>query len=124
MATKSQLIRQRERRNRRRHRIKKKVSGTPEKPRMVVYRGLYNIEVQLVDDLAGHSLIGLSTRSKELHITKFESRVDQGREVGKIVAEKAREKGIEKVVFDRGGVLYHGIIKAVADGAREGGLQF
>ena len=91
---------------------------------MVVYRGLYNIEVQLVDDLAGHSLIGLSTRSKELHITKFENRVDQGREMGKVVAAKAREKGIEKVVFDRGGFLYHGIIKAVADGAREGGLQF
>ncbi|MBN97712.1 MAG: hypothetical protein CME16_00485 [Gemmatimonadetes bacterium] len=68
--------------------------------------------------------MGLSTRSKELHITKFENRVDQGREMGKVVAAKAREKGIEKVVFDRGGFLYHGIIKAVADGAREGGLQF
>jgi len=121
---KSQLIKQRERRNRRRHRIRKKVSGTPERPRMVVYRGLYNIEVQLVDDFAGHSLVGLSTRSKDLSEVKFDSRVDQGREVGKVLAAKAREKGIDKVVFDRGGFLYHGIIKAVADGAREGGLQF
>ena len=124
MANKNQLIKQRERRNRRRNRIRKKVSGTPEKPRMVVYRGLYNIEVQLVDDQAGHSLVGLSTRSQDLSKAKFDSRVDQGREVGKAVAAKAREKGIEKVVFDRGGFLYHGIIKAVADGAREGGLQF
>ena len=124
MANKNQLIKQRERRNRRRNRIRKKVSGTSEKPRMVVYRGLYNIEVQLVDDQAGHSLVGLSTRSQDLSKAKFDSRVDQGREVGKVVAAKAREKGIEKVVFDRGGFLYHGIIKAVADGAREGGLQF
>ena len=124
MAKKNQLIKQRERRNRRRDRIRKKVSGTPEKPRMVVYRGLYNIEVQLVDDQSGHSLVGLSTRSQDLSKAKFDSRVDQGREVGKVVAAKAREKGIEKVVFDRGGFLYHGIIKAVADGAREGGLQF
>ena len=124
MANKTQLIKQKERRKRRRHRIRKNVSGTPERPRMVVYRGLYNIEVQLVDDLSGHSLVGLSTRSKDLSKTKFDSRVDQGREVGKVVAAKAREKGIEKVVFDRGGFLFHGIIKAVADGAREGGLQF
>ena len=124
MANKNQLIKQRERRNRRRNRIRKKVSGTPEKPRMVVYRGLYNIEVQLVDDQAGHSLVGLSTRSQDLSKVKFDSRVDQGREVGKVVAAKAREKGIEKVVFDRGGFLYHGRVRSVAEAAREAGLEF
>ena len=91
---------------------------------MVVYRGLRNVEVQLIDDMAGHSLLGLSTLSKELREVKFENRVAQGREVGRMLAAKAREKGIEKIVFDRGGFLYHGIVKAVAEGAREGGLKF
>ena len=104
--------------------MRKIVSGTSDRPRLVVHRSLRHIEVQLVDDSAGHSLFGLSTQSKELRERSFASRVEQGAEVGKIVAEKAKEKGIEKVVFDRGGYLYHGIIKAVADGAREGGLNF
>ena len=89
-----------------------------------VHRSLKNIEAQLIDDVAGHSLVGFSTLSKELRGEKFDNRVEQGREVGKRLAAKAREKGIEKVVFDRGGFLYHGIVKAIADGAREGGLKF
>lgn len=109
-------------RQRRRFRIRKKVIGTAERPRLVVNRSLRNIEVQIVDDQQGHSLVGLSTRSKELQ-GEFSSRVDQGKILGKLVAEKAGEKGIQKVVFDRAGFLYHGIVKAVADGAREGGLQ-
>ena len=124
MKDKRHLIKNRERRQRRRHRLRKIVSGTPERPRMVVHRSLRHIEVQLVDDVAGHSLLGFSTQSKDLKEREFDNRVEQGREVGKIIAAKAQEKGIEQVVFDRGGFLYHGVVKAVADGAREAGLNF
>lgn len=124
MKDRRHLIKNRARHQRRRHRLRKIVSGTPERPRLVVYRSLRHIEVQLVDDVAGHSLLGLSTQCKDLKEREFENRVEQGREVGKIIAAKAREKGIEQVVFDRGGFLYHGIVKAVADGAREAGLNF
>ena len=111
-------------RKRRRRRIRKRIVGTMEKPRLVVYRSLRNIEAQIVDDLAGHSLVGLSTLSRELDKSRFENRIEQGKEVGKLLARKAQEKGIEQVLFDRGGFSYHGIVKAVAEGAREGGLQF
>ena len=124
MKDKRHLVKNRQRRERRRHRLRKIVSGTPERPRMVVHRSLRHIEVQLVDDVAGHSLLGFSTQSKDLQGHDFETRVAQGHEVGKIVAAKARDKGIQQVVFDRGGFLYHGVIKAVADGAREAGLNF
>jgi large subunit ribosomal protein L18 len=124
MKDKRHLVKNRERRQRRRHRLRKIVSGTPERPRMVVHRSLRHIEVQLVDDVAGHSLLGFSTQSKDLKEREFDNRVEQGREVGKIIAAKAQEKGIEQVVFDRGGFLYHGVVKAVADGAREAGLNF
>ena len=99
------------------------MSGTADRPRLAVYRGLRNIEAQIIDDATGRSLTGLSTRSAEIRELKFESRVAQGREVGKMLAAKAKEQGIDKVVFDRGGCLYHGVVKAVADGAREGGLK-
>jgi large subunit ribosomal protein L18 len=111
-------------RKRRRRRIRKRLVGTSEKPRLVVYRSLRNIEAQIIDDLAGHSLVGLSTLSRELDKSKFDNRIEQGKEIGKLLAHKAREQGIEQVLFDRGGFSYHGIVKAVADGAREGGLQF
>ena len=124
MKDKKHLVENRQRRQRRRHRLRKIVSGTSARPRMVVHRSLRHIEVQLVDDVAGHSLLGLSTQSQELRERQFDNRVVQGHEVGKMVAAKAREKGIEQVVFDRGGFLYHGVIKAVADGAREAGLNF
>ena len=124
MKDKKHLVDNRQRRQRRRHRLRKTVSGTSVRPRMVVHRSLRHIEVQLVDDVAGHSLLGLSTQSQELRERPFDSRVAQGHEVGKMVAAKAHEKGIEQVVFDRGGFLYHGVIKAVADGAREAGLNF
>tara|TARA_B100000902_G_scaffold211558_1_gene201163 strand:+ start:1339 stop:1713 length:375 start_codon:yes stop_codon:yes gene_type:complete len=124
MKDKKHLIRNRERINRRRFRLRKTVSGTSERPRLVVHRSLKHIEVQLIDDTVGNSLLGLSTLSKDLRDRSFDGRIAQGSEVGKILAEKAKEKGIENVVFDRGGYLYHGIIKAVAEGAREGGLQF
>lgn len=108
-------------RQRRRFRIRKKVVGTPDRPRLVVHRSLRHIEAQIIDDLAGHSVVGLSTLSKD-----FEGsgpRVDQGRALGRLLAGKAREKGVEQVVFDRAGLLYHGIVRAVAEGAREGGLK-
>ena len=124
MKDKKHLVENRQRRQRRRHRLRKIVSGTSARPRMVVHRSLRHIEVQLVDDVAGHSLLGLSTQSQELRERQFDNRVTQGHEVGKMVAAKAREKGIEQVVFDRGGFLYHGVVKAVADGAREAGLNF
>ena len=124
MKDKKHLSKNRARIQRRRHRLRKIVSGTSDRPRLVVHRSLKHIEVQLVDDVSGHSLCGFSTQSKELRDRSFASRVEQGTEVGKIVAGKAKEKGIDKVVFDRGGYLYHGIVKAVADGAREGGLNF
>lgn len=124
MKDKKHLAGKRQRRHRRRHRLRKIVSGTSERPRMVVHRSLRHIEVQLVDDVAGHSLLGLSTQCRELRERQFDNRVSQGHEVGKIIAAKAHEKGIKQVVFDRGGLLYHGVIKAVADGAREAGLNF
>ena len=124
MKDKKHLIRNRDRINRRRFRLRKTVSGTSERPRLVVTRSLKHIEVQLVDDVTGVSLLGLSTLCKDLRDRSFDGRIAQGTEVGKILAEKAKEKGINNVVFDRGGYLYHGIIKAVAEGAREGGLQF
>jgi len=118
------LQRNKARRDRRRFRLRKRVVGSASRPRLAVHRSLRNIEAQIIDDTAGHSLVGLSTLGPELREAKFDSRVAQGHEVGKLLAAKAREKGIERVVFDRGGFLYHGIIKAVAEGAREGGLDF
>lgn len=107
---------------RRRFRIRKKVVGTAERPRLVVHRSLRNIEVQIVDDLAGHSLVGLSTLAKGFE--RSGPRVEQGKALGKMVAARALERGVERVVFDRAGLLYHGIVRAVAEGAREGGLKF
>ncbi len=107
---------------RRRFRIRKKVSGTPERPRLVVNRSLRNIEAQIIDDVAGHSVVGLSTLSKEFE--RSGPPVEQGRALGKLLAAKAQEKGVDHVVFDRAGLRYHGIVRAVAEGAREGGLKF
>lgn len=111
-------------RQRRRYRTRKLVVGTPERLRLVVNRSLCNIEAQIVDDQRGHSLVGLSTLSKEFEGRESPNRVEQGRALGKQVAARAREQGIDRVVFDRAGRAYHGIVKAVAEGAREGGLSF
>ena len=111
------------RRERRHRRVRRKVTGTAERPRLVVHRSLNNIEGQLVDDTQGVTLLGISTLNSEVRDEKA-SKTDQGRAAGKRLAELAKEKGITKVVFDRGGYLYHGRVKAFADGAREGGLEF
>jgi large subunit ribosomal protein L18 len=106
-----------------RYRIRKTVSGTPERPRLSVFRSNKDIYAQLIDDLNGKTLISLSSRSKELESFNG-TKVDKSRQVGKQLAHKAKAAGIEKVTFDRGGYLYHGRVKALADGAREGGLAF
>lgn len=114
-------------RKRRHHRVRNKVTGTAERPRLVVFRSLKHIEGQLVDDDNGRTLTGLSTNAADLRELSAEGpnrRIELARAAGRRLAEQAREKGIEAVVFDRGGYKYHGRVKAFADGAREGGLQF
>ena len=113
-----------ERRNRIRKRIRKKISGTNEMPRMSVFRSNKGIYVQLVDDLAGKTLASASSRVKEIAENKDVSKIEQAKLVGKLIAEKAQQAGISQVVFDRGGYLYHGRVKALAEAAREGGLKF
>ncbi len=112
----------------RRHlRIRKKISGTADRPRLVVFRSLKNIEGQLVDDEAGRTLVGMSTLGKDLKEFSAEGqnkRQEHAHAAGKALAEKAVEQGIKSVVFDRGGYRYHGRVKAFAEGAREGGLEF
>lgn len=112
----------------RRHRsIRNRISGTAERPRLVVFRSLKNIEGQLVDDEAGRTLLGLSTLHSDLRGFEAEGdnrKVEHAFQAGKLLGERAKEAGIESVVFDRGGYKYHGRVKAFADGAREGGLKF
>ncbi len=113
-------------RHRRHMRIRKKVSGTAERPRLTVYRSLNHIYVQLVDDLAGRTILTISSSHKDVSsvLTGAKGKLAASNAVGKRVAQMATEKGIERVCFDRGGYLYHGRVKAVAEGAREGGLNF
>ena len=104
------------------HRIRKSISGTAAMPRLCVYRSNSLISCQLVDDRAGQTLAAAS--SVENGISKDGNKTDQAKKVGELIASKAKSLKIENVVFDRGGFLYHGRIKSLADGAREGGLQF
>ena len=99
-------------------RIRQKMQGTAERPRLNVYRSLNHIYAQVIDDASGTTLVAASTKAAKL---KTGGNVAAAKEVGKLVAERAKEKGVKKVVFDRGGYLYHGRIKALADAAREGG---
>jgi large subunit ribosomal protein L18 len=105
-------------------RIRKKMVGTSERPRLNVYRSLNHIYVQVIDDLHGKTLVSASTAEGKKSERRSGGNVASAKSVGKLVAERAKAKGIEKVVFDRGGYLYHGRIKALADAARESGLQF
>ena len=114
-------------RMRRHFRDRNKVRGSAERPRLVVFRSLKNIEGQLVDDDAHRTLIGLSTLNPELKDFSAEGenrRVEHAYAAGKLLGERAKAQGIDTVVFDRGGYKYHGRVKAFADGAREGGLEF
>lgn len=110
----------------RRHiRVRKKVLGTPERPRLNIYRSLSGIYAQVIDDQSGRTLISASTVDRDLRERiKGLKKSEQAKLVGQAVAERAREKGIQAVVFDRGGYRYIGRVKALADGAREAGLQF
>ena len=105
-------------------RIRKKVMGTPERPRLNVYRSLNHIYVQLIDDLEGKTLVAASSADDRKDDRKSGGNVASAKQVGKKIAELAKEKGVTKVVFDRGGYIYHGRVKALADAAREAGLQF
>ena len=106
---------------RRRRRVRAKVSGTPERPRVSVFRSNRGIAAQLVDDVAGHTLAAVSWTEADLRSLKP---VEQATEAGKLLASRAKAAGIDTAVFDRGGYQYHGRVKALAEGAREGGLSF
>ena len=105
-------------------RIRKKINGTAETPRLAVYRSNKQIYVQVVDDLSGVTLLSACSKEKEIAAQAGVKKIDQAKLVGKLLATKCKEKGIEKVVFDRSGYKYHGRVKSLADAAREGGLKF
>lgn len=105
-------------------RIRKKVQGTAERPRLNVYRSLNHIYVQVIDDLHGKTLVSASSAEGKKEARTTGGNVASAKSVGKAIAERAKAKGVTKVVFDRGGYIYHGRVKAVADAAREAGLQF
>lgn len=120
MAVKSERARKR-----RHRRIRMRISGTAERPRLNVYRSLNHIYAQVIDDVAGHTIVSASTVDSTLVADlKGKTKREKAAAVGKAVAQKAKDAGISEVVFDRGGYLYHGRIKALADGAREAGLKF
>ena len=115
------VVTTREARARRHRRVRGKVQGTAERPRLAVFRSNRGIEAQLIDDVDGKTLAAASW----LHLKSFKgSKIEQAAEVGKLLATNAKGAGLARVVFDRGGYLYHGRVKALADGAREGGLEF
>lgn len=112
-------------RERRHDRVRRKVSGTPERPRLNVFRSASHIYAQVIDDRAGHTLVAASDTDKDLAAeTKGKNKTERAAVVGRVIAGRARAKGVELVVFDRGGYKYHGRVKALAEAAREGGLGF
>jgi large subunit ribosomal protein L18 len=106
-----------------RYRIRRKIAGTAQKPRLSVFRSNKDIYVQLIDDDAAVTIAAASSKDKDI-AAQTGTKIEKGRLVGQTIARKAKDLGIEAVVFDRGGYLYHGRVKAIADGAREGGLVF
>ncbi len=113
-------------RQRRKWRVRRKLQGTSDRPRLTVFRSNKSIYAQLIDDIKGHTLVTVSAHSPEITkgSTDKKTKVDISKEVGQLLAQKAKEKGVDKVVFDRGPYLYHGRVKALAEGARKGGLTF
>ena len=103
-------------------RVRRKISGTAERPRLCVYRSNTNLYVQVIDDVAGKTLVSASTLDKEVK-TKYANK-EAAKEVGALIAKRALEKNIKDVVFDRGGYIYHGVVKELAEAARNGGLNF
>ena len=112
-------------RERKHARVRKKISGTKDKPRLNVYRSLTNVYVQIIDDTKGKTLVAASSLDTDLKSSlKTGGNVEAAKAVGVLIAKKAKAKKIKKVVFDRGGYIYHGRVKALADAAREAGLEF
>ena len=112
-------------RKKRHERVRVKISGTAERPRLCVYRSLNNSYAQIIDDVAGNTLVACSSKEKAVAaLLEGKTKVEQAKVVGEELAKKATAKGIEEVVFDRGGYLYIGRVQALADGARAGGLKF
>ena len=109
-------------RERRHIRVRRKVSGTAERPRLCVYRSNANIYAQIIDDVAGNTLVQASTLDKEIKIKHANK--EAAKELGTLIAKRAADKKIKTVVFDRGGYIYHGVVKELAEAAREGGLEF
>ena len=109
-------------RTRRHIRVRRKISGTADRPRLCVYRSNTNIYAQIIDDVAGNTLVSASTLDKEVK-TKYANK-DAAKEVGTLIAKRATEKNIKSVVFDRSGYIYHGVVKELAEAARKGGLDF
>jgi large subunit ribosomal protein L18 len=109
----------------RKKRIRKKIMGTTSRPRLSVFRSARHTYAQIIDDTAGHTLVAVSTMgSQAKNAPKFESKVAAANYIGKLIGERALEKGIKEVVFDRNGFLYHGRVKSLSEGAREAGLVF
>ena len=106
----------------RHRRVRSKIKGTSERPRLNVFRSTNNIYAQLIDDIKGITLVSASTLDKDLN--GYGGNKEAARKVGKLIAERAAQKGIREVVFDRGGYIFHGRVKELAEGAREGGLKF
>jgi large subunit ribosomal protein L18 len=111
-------------RGRRHHRVRKKVLGTAERPRLAVFRSNKHISAQIIDDRSGRTLAAASTVEKDLRGTGGTGNIDAAKKVGSLVAERGKAAGVTQVVFDRGGFLYHGRVAAVADAARSAGLEF
>ena len=114
-----------EARLRRKQRVRKKVTGTSDRPRLCVFRSSRHIYAQIIDDSQGLTIVAASSMEKQIRdASESGDKKDVAAQIGKLIAGRAKEKGISKVVFDRGGFMYHGRIKALSDGAREGGLTF
>ena len=105
-------------------RIRKKITGTAERPRLRVFKSNRHIYAQLIDDSAGHTLVSMSTLDKEFTLGDEKGKVAIAKKVGELLAARAKAAGFSKVVFDRGGAVYHGRVKSLSEGAREGGLDF
>ena len=110
------------RRLKRKYHIRKKIFGTNGRPRLSVYRSNKHMYVQVIDDMAGHTLTSVSTMEKEY--SDLKNSVENAKSLGKVIGERLKEKNIETIVFDRNGFPYHGIVKGIADGAREAGVKF
>lgn len=111
-------------RNKRVRRIRKKISGTGEQPRLRVFKSSKHIYAQIIDDITGKTLVSMSTVDKAFEKGEEKGKAVSAKQVGVIIAERAKKAGIGKVVFDRGGFIYQGRVKSLSDGAREGGLEF